>query len=43
MGRGLGTEAEAIQTGGFMGIEILGLVAAIFGIAVLAIWVDRLR
>ena len=36
-------EGQAIHTGGFMGIEILGFVVAICGIAVLANWVDRLR
>ena len=36
-------EEETIHTGGFMGIEILGFVVAICGIAVLANWVDRLR
>ena len=36
-------EGETIYTGGFMGIEILGFVVAICGIAVLANWVDRLR
>jgi len=32
-----------MHTGGFMGIEILWFVVAIYAIAVLANWVNRLR